>query len=107
MLQFPPMALPSSVTIALAKLEPEFQQAFQREYSKRRKSLFMAYVAWFLLGWHYLYLGKIGLQFAFWFTAGGFLVWWVLDFFRLPGVVSRLNEDTALELMTQIKTMAL
>lgn len=100
------MALPTSVKFALAKLDPEFQHAFHREYAKRQKSLFVAYLAWFFLGWHYLYLGRIGVQFAFWFTAGGFLVWWAVDFFRLPGLVARLNEDTAMELMTQMKVMS-
>ena len=77
-----------------------------RAYRDRRKSLLVTYLAWFTLGWHYLYLGRTATQFAFWFTAGGFLVWWALDFFRLPGVVRRVNEDTARALMADYRAIA-
>ena len=63
-------------------------------------------MAWLLLGWHYLYLGRVGMQFAFWFTAGFLVIGWVIDFFRVPGMVRRHNDDVALELMAQHKLMA-
>jgi hypothetical protein len=59
------MGLPEAVRIASAKLDPKMQKAFARDFAKRKKSLIGACVAWLFLGWHYLYLGKIGLQFAF------------------------------------------
>ena len=59
-----------------------------------------------LLGWHYLYLGKIGLQFLFWITLGGFLVWGLVDLFRLPGMVEKQNEGIAWDLMSQYRTRA-
>ncbi len=95
------MGLPAAVKIAQAKLDPKMQKAFARDYSRRKKSLLVAYVSWLLLGWHYLYLGKVALQFAFWFTGGGFLARWLIDLVRLPGVVARRNEDVARELMAQ------
>ena len=100
------MGLPEAVKTARAKLDPKMQKAFTRDYSRRKKSLLVAYIAWLLLGWHYLYLGKVGVQFAFWFTAGGLFLWWVLDLIRLPGVVARHNEDVARELMAQYRMMA-
>ena len=100
------MGLPAAVKAAQTKLDPKMQKLFAREYSKRKKSLLFAYLAWFLLGWHYLYLKRVGLQFAFWVTLGGLFVWWLLDFFRLPGLVGRLNEDTARELMVQYRAMS-
>jgi hypothetical protein len=100
------VGLPVAVKAAHAKLDPKMRKAFARDYSKRRKSLLFAYLAWFLLGWHYLYLKRVGLQFAIWFTLGGFLVRWLLDFFRLPGLVGRLNEDTARELMVRYRAMS-
>jgi TM2 domain len=100
------LGLPAAVKIAESKLDPKLRKAFNRDFARRRKSLIAAYLAWFLLGWHYLYLGRIGLQFAFWFTLGGIGLWWLMDFFRLPGIVTRLNEDMARELMAQYRIMA-
>jgi hypothetical protein len=99
------VTLPPAVEAGKAKLAPEMQSAFVRDFGLRRKSLLVAYITWLLLGWHYLYLGKIGLQFAFWFTGGGLLVWWLIDLFRMPGVVARRNEDVAREMMVQYKLM--
>jgi len=45
------------------------------------------------------------MQFAFWFTLGFLFVGWIIDFFRLPGMVGRLNEDRARELMSEYKMM--
>jgi TM2 domain-containing membrane protein YozV len=87
-------------------MSPAQQKAFMRDYNSRCKSTLVAYFAWFLLGWHYLYLGRVGMQFAYWFTAGFLFIGWFIDFFRIPGMVARFNEDIARELMTQHKTMA-
>ena len=56
--------LPPGIVAIQAKLDPEKQEAFARDYVKRRKSLLIAYPL-FLLGWHYLYLGKLGHQILF------------------------------------------
>ena len=99
------MNIPRSVKTALQSLPEDAQRDYKRDFNRRGKSLFTAYVAWLLLGWHYLYLGRIGMQFAFWFTAGFLVVGWFIDFFRLPGMVGRLNEDRARELMSEYKMM--
>jgi hypothetical protein len=93
------MRLPKGVEEALAKLDPSLRQAFVRDYLRRRKLLLIAYLLW-LLGWHYLYLGKIGPQLAFLLTVGGFLVWAIVDLFRLPGMVARYNEAVVSELLS-------
>jgi hypothetical protein len=99
------VSIPRSLRPVLEKLPPEVQIDVQRAYERRAKSTVFAYIAWLLLGWHYLYLRRVGLQFAFWLTLGGFLIWWFIDFFRIPGLVSRMNEDTARELMVQYKDL--
>lgn len=86
-------------------LSPSAQVMVKRDYGDRRKSCSAAYCAWFFLGWHYLYLRRPGLQFAFWLTLGGFGVWWFIDVFRVAGIVRRMNEDLARELMVQYKTL--
>ncbi len=73
----------------------------QMDYDRRRKSKAVGYLAWLFLGWHYLYLRRIGLQFAFWVTAGGFLIWWFIDLFRVGPIINRMNEDLARDLITQ------
>ncbi len=87
-------------------LPAELQEGFLRDFRQREKSIPLAYVVWLTFGWHYLYLGRIGLQFAFWFTCGGFGLWWLVDVFLLAGYVERLNEHKARELIAQYRTMA-
>ena len=101
------MGVPSSVKAAFGKLNPAQQKAYKRDYSRRRKSTLVAYLAWLVFGWHYLYMGKVGMQFAFWCTFCFLFVGYFIDFFRIPGMVSRHNEDLARVLMGQHKMMAL
>ena len=102
----PNMALPASVQAALKGLDKVEQKAFRKEFNQRSRSTFTGYLAWALLGWHYLYLGKVGLQFAFWFTGGFLVVGWLIDFFRLPGMIRQFNDDLARQLMVEHKALA-
>lgn len=52
----------------------------------------MAYIMWFLIGAHYAYLGKWGLQILYWITLGGLGLWALVDLFRIPGMVRDHNE---------------
>ncbi len=61
--------------------------------SRRRKRRY-AYPAWLCLGSHYLYFGRPVVQALFWLTGGGLLLWWLVDFFRLPAMVDRHNRRT-------------
>lgn len=40
------------------ELNSEQQGIFIEEYEKRKKSVGIAYLLWFLVGWHYAYLKK-------------------------------------------------
>jgi TM2 domain-containing membrane protein YozV len=97
-------SLPPSIQHVVARLDPEAQNAFFNEYEKKKKKKSVAWVVWLFLGWHYLYTGKVGLQFAFWFTLGGFGVWWFVDFFRIPSIVRSANEQIA---RSAIQTLAI
>jgi TM2 domain-containing membrane protein YozV len=99
------MGIPASLNPVFEKLSPEAQISVRRDYHARKKSMLFAYLAWFFFGWHYLYLRRTGLQIAFWLTFGGFLIWWCIDLFRVAGLVNRMNEDTARELMVQYKAL--
>lgn len=92
--------------LAISQLPSEYQAAFQQDFQKRKRSVGTAYLLWLFLGFHYLYLGKIGIQIFFWLTAAGCGVWWLVDFFRVPGLVARENEDLARALLVQYKALA-
>jgi len=54
-----------------------------------------AYIFWFLLGAHYLYLGRVGTQIMLWLTMpiGIGFIWWFIDLFRIPGLVAEANRS--------------
>lgn len=99
--------LPSMVKNELAKMPAQKQEEFVEEYKRKEKSLGTAYLFLVIvLGMHYGYLGKWGLQAVFWLTGGGFLIWWFIDLFRLPGLVKNYNKDTATDTMRNLKAMS-
>jgi hypothetical protein len=55
------------------------------------KSSGSAYLMYWFLGAHYAYLGKWGVQLAYWFTLGGCGIWILIDLFRVGGLVKRYN----------------
>jgi hypothetical protein len=57
------------------------------------KSSGTAFLFWFLLGAHYAYLGKWGVQCAYWLTLGGLGVWAFIDLFRISKMVKTINTD--------------
>ena len=97
--------IPFTLMPIFDSLSAEAQISVKRDVERRSKSMVFAFIAWFFLGWHYLYLKRIGLQVVFWFTLGGFGVWWFIDLFRVAGIVNAMNEDLARELMVQYKAL--
>ena len=57
------------------------------------KSTGTAILFWFLLGAHFAYLGKWGLQILFWVTLGGIGIWALIELFLIPGRVEKYNAD--------------
>lgn len=58
------------------------------------KSLAVAYLLWFFLGWlgiHQFYLGKVGRGVGYVLTAAWFFIAWWVDLFTLPAQVKRVN----------------
>ena len=91
-------SLSRTVREQLAYLTPDQQRAFLWRYRAQAKSPVVA-LAFLPLGWHYLYLRKRGLQVLFWLTLGGLAAWWVLDFFRIRGLVRDYNRRVAMHVM--------
>ena len=97
-------SLPTAIRDELARLPAEQQGQFVEEYQRKAKSIVIAYLLW-LVGFHYLYFGKIGVLIIYSLTilvvVG--LVWVVVDIFRIPGMVRDYNMDLATETMRNLK----
>jgi len=100
--------LPAMVRNELAKLSAQRQQEFVEEYNRKKKSLTLAYLLMLplCLFLYYGYIHRWGLQFLFWFTGGGFIIWWFIDLFRLPTLIKNYNMDIANEVMRNLKTIS-
>lgn len=98
--------LPSMVRNELAKMSAQKQDEFLEDFNRKKKSTGLAYVCWLVLGLHYGYSGKWGLQIAFWVTLGGLWIWWIVDLFRIPGIVANYNKDTATDVMRNLQAIS-
>lgn len=100
-------SLPSMVKNELAKMPAQKQEEFVEEYKRKAKSVGIAYLFLIvILAMHYGYLRKWGLQVVFWLTGGGFFIWWLIDLFRLSGLVKDYNKDIATDTMRNLKAMS-
>lgn len=95
--------LPSMVKAEIVKLPADKQGLFVDEFRRKSKNLGIAYLLWFIIGLHYIYLGKFGWQFFYWVTAGGLLIWAFIDIFRMPGMVNDYNKDVAMDVFRDLK----
>ncbi len=98
--------LPAMVRNELAKLSSQKQEEFLEEYERKEKSIFVGYILWLLLGWHYAYQKKWGIQILFWITGGGLFIWWLIDIFRVPGMINNYNKDKAIEVMRNLQSIS-
>lgn len=87
-------SLPPTIQHTVSQMDAMSQNAFFNEFQRKRKKLSISYILW-LIGFHYIYLGKIGLFFAYWLTAGGLGLWALADLFRMPSIVRSANEGNA------------
>ncbi len=99
-------SLPAMVRNELVKLSAQKQEEFVEEFRRKSKSVGTGYLLWFLLGCHYLYVGKWAIQIIFWLTLGGLWVWWLVDLFRVPRLVGDYNKDVSVDVLRNLKTIA-
>ncbi len=88
--------LPYAVTAQLSELPQEAQREFFEEYNRQARTTSIAYILNLLVfGTHYAYLNQWILQFLYWFTFGGFGIWWFIDLFRIPSMIEAHNNKVA------------
>lgn len=59
-----------------------------------RVEILTSYILWLTLGWfgaHHLYLGRDRHAFVWFWTAGGFLLGWICELWRIPDYVRTAN----------------
>lgn len=95
-------SVPPSLRSAVATLPPPLQQEFAATYERRGRSTGAAYFLCLLVGGHYAYVGRWGLQALFWLTLFGLGIWLVVDLFRIPAMVRRYNEGVAREILAAL-----
>lgn len=98
--------LPRTVREELPTLPKEAQQKFMELYAARAKKLFIAYPLLLAYGLHYVYLEETATGIWFWFTVGGFGIWWIINFFTLPGSVHQHNSMAALRTIGEVRPAA-
>lgn len=96
--------IPEAVIRRVDTLDPVTQEAFLSEFRKKKKSALMAFLLWCIFpAWHYFYLGKVWVNLIFWLTFGGFGLWWLIDLFRLGGMVREYNKTVAISVLKDIR----
>lgn len=97
--------LPAMVRNELIKFNALKQEEFAEEYTRKCKSSSTGYLCWFF-GLHYAYVGKWGLLILYWITLGGFFIWWIVDLFRISGLVKDHNKDLATDIFRNLKAIS-
>jgi len=97
--------IPNTLLPYMDKLSDEAKITLQQQYKRKQKSKGSAYALWLFLGAHYAYMGKWGMQILFWFTWGGAGLWWIIDVFRISGLIDSMNEDIAMDIFQKVKIM--
>lgn len=97
--------IPKKVLVqkALSNLSQDDRLIFEQSFQRKAKSTGVSYLLWFFFGLHYAYLGHWGIQFICWLTLGGFLIWALIDLFRIPGLVDGVKRDIAVQTLHDLK----
>lgn len=101
--------LPAMVRTELVGLPASDQEAFVEEFNRKSKGLFGTYIC-SIIYFHYAFLGRWGMTGLMWLVAlvtigiGG-VIWWVIDLFRIPGLVRDYNRDLAITVMRNFKAV--
>ena len=99
--------LPRTVKTELPTLSADAQKKFLDIYKSKRKSLAIALPLVLAYGMHFVYLEESSSGIWFWFTVGGFGIWWIIEFFRVGGMVKDFNSYVALKAIADVRPIDL
>lgn len=107
------MALPQEYVVAFNRLPPEAQAMLRLDYKRNSKSMPVAYITWFFAAAHYIYLRQTPMFFIYWLVFFGTfwlffipgVLWWLVDIFRIPGLVSRHNHTLFSDLLLKYRML--
>ena len=99
----PPNDLPPPAIAGYQELTPDQQAVFSAHYNSRKRNTALMVLLAIVFPIQLFLLGKIGLGILFWLTAGGFGVWYVIEWFLTPGRVRDHNARVASDTLNLIK----
>lgn len=99
----PPNDLPPPAIAGYQELSPDQQAAFSAHYTSRKRNTALMLLLAIFFPIQLFLLGKIGLGILFWLTAGGFGVWYVIEWFLTPGRVRDYNARVATDTLSLIR----
>lgn len=97
--------LPSIVKVALSQMNVEKQSMFVEEYKRKRVDLTVIVLLSIFFPIQLFLLGKTALGVVFFFTLGGFGLWYVLEIILAWPRGKKHNEDLASQIMRDMRAM--
>jgi len=99
----PPNDLPPVAMAAFQNLNEEQKVAFTARYNGGKRSMALMVALAILFPIQLFFLGKVLLGILFVITAGGFGVWYVIEWFLTPGRVRDFNTKVANEVLSGLR----
>lgn len=97
--------LPLLVQKQLEGFSVDQNLTFDRLYLEQAKKVELMVLLAIVFPIQMLLLKKVGLWFAFFLTGGGFGLWWIAEWFVTPSRVRHFNNQVAMDIATQVKTL--
>lgn len=92
------MELSSAMLAQVQQLPDHKKQMFLTQYSGTQKKTSTGYLLW-VIGCHYFYVGKAGVNIVYWLTLSGLGIWAIIDLFRMKTMVHEANDKTAMRIV--------
>lgn len=86
-------------------MKPEQMAMIEQEVSTHKKNILVGYLLIFF-GFHRFYYGKIWSGLVFFFTCGGFGIWFLIDLLLLPSIHRTYMQNFELEIIQRVKLIS-
>lgn len=80
------------------QLPDQKKQMFFTQFSGSQKKISTGYLLW-LIGCHYFYVGKAGVNIVYWLTFSGLGIWGIIDLFRMKSIIHEANDEAAMRIV--------